>query len=274
MLKYVCWFILEIFEGDIVMSPLLRRAVLNKYSKRSALVEADHKWPGGIVPYELDSSLPNIILSSIGRAMREYHKFTCIRFVRRTNQKDFVLFRSKRHVCSSSVGRIGGQQNITLGPGCYRLGTELHEMMHALGVVHEQSRPDRDNHVNVIMNNVDPKYLHNFQKYEFNDITDLSVPYNFASIMHYRNSAFSKNGEETLVSIRFPSLRFGQRKMFSEGDIAQINRLYNCDTKEKKIEQVYRLSKKLGIEEDTEIIPNAFDVVGDSTLTDEYNFNF
>ena len=54
------------------------------------------------------------------------------------------------------MGRIGGQQNITLGPGCYRLGTELHEMMHALGVVHEQSRPDRDNHVTVIKENVDP----------------------------------------------------------------------------------------------------------------------
>ena len=59
MLKWLCWFISEIFEGDMVMSPLLRRAVLNKYSKRSALVEADHKWPGGIVPYELDSSLRN-----------------------------------------------------------------------------------------------------------------------------------------------------------------------------------------------------------------------
>ena len=53
------------------------------------------------------------------------------------------------------MGRQGGAQNITLGSGCSRLGTILHEMMHCLGIIHEQSRPDRDNHVIVVTENVD-----------------------------------------------------------------------------------------------------------------------
>ena len=69
--------------------------------------------------------------------------------------------------CSSSVGKSGGQQNITLGPGCFRLGTVLHEMMHALGIVHEQSRPDRDDHIEVLKENIEEskdKYLYKDSK--------------------------------------------------------------------------------------------------------------
>ena len=57
--------------------------------------------------------------------------------------------------CSSTVGRSGGAQNVTLGAGCRQLGTILHEMMHCLGIVHEQSRPDRDNHVIVLKENIE-----------------------------------------------------------------------------------------------------------------------
>ena len=58
-LRFVKNFLLlsELFEGDIVMNSRLRRAVLGSLSKRSALLGTGYKWPGGIVPYEVDSSL-------------------------------------------------------------------------------------------------------------------------------------------------------------------------------------------------------------------------
>jgi len=43
-----------------------------------------------------------------------------------------------------------------LGAGCWHAGTVIHEVMHALGFWHEQSRPDRDNHIRVDLNNVQP----------------------------------------------------------------------------------------------------------------------
>ena len=57
------------------------------------------------------------------------------------------------HRCWSYVGMIGGRQDISIAPGCTSL-IPVHEIFHALGRWHEQSRPDRDNFVTVNLNNV------------------------------------------------------------------------------------------------------------------------
>ena len=46
---------------------------------------------------------------------------------------------------SSDLGRAGdGKQIINLErPGCWRNGTIIHELIHAWGFWHEQTRPDR-----------------------------------------------------------------------------------------------------------------------------------
>lgn len=58
--------------------------------------------------------------------------------------------------CSSFLGRVGGEQVIYLGTGCYRKGIVIHEIFHALGRWHEHSRPDRDLSVTVHLDNVRP----------------------------------------------------------------------------------------------------------------------
>ena len=57
------------------------------------------------------------------------------------------------HRCWSYVGMIGGSQDISIAPGCNGL-IPVHEIFHALGRWHEQSRPDRDNFVTVNLSNV------------------------------------------------------------------------------------------------------------------------
>lgn len=70
------------------------------------------------------------------------------------------------HRCWSYVGRYGGPQILSLqppddkSPNC--LGTEgraLHELLHALGIFHEQSRADRDKFITVHLDNVIPRKI-------------------------------------------------------------------------------------------------------------------
>lgn len=60
--------------------------------------------------------------------------------------------------CWSAVGRSywldGVGQELSLGSGCDNVGTAIHEIMHALGFWHEQSRPDRNQYVEVLWENI------------------------------------------------------------------------------------------------------------------------
>lgn len=59
-------------------------------------------------------------------------------------------------------------------------------MGHAIGLVHEQSRVDRDDYVKINSQNIWPGRAGNFQKYSTTQIDNRSVTYDFTSVMHYK----------------------------------------------------------------------------------------
>ena len=164
---------------------------------------------------------------------------TCLQFVPRKNyHSDYIYFQYPESGCNSYVGRKGGEQIINLGGSyCWKHGVILHEILHAMGFWHEQSRPDRDNFVRIIFSNIESDGLHNFMKRRDHEIESFGSLYDYGSIMHYSERAFLKTPCQNCKTIEVTNgiLYFlqgspilGQRNDLSTSDIQQINRLYSC----------------------------------------------
>lgn len=115
---------------------------------------------------------------------------------------------------------------------CDNKGMIIHEICHALGFWHEQSRPDRNRFVRILWENIIPTKRINFVKRGGTEINSLSVSYDLGSIMHFDLHAFSRNGKPTMVVLnRNYTGRIGQRNGLSERDREQLNRMYSCPSK-------------------------------------------
>lgn len=214
-----------IFEGDIVLGSIADVQADeggNPVLFSIGVTGAQFRWPNGRIPFEIDPALPN--QQRVTDAIAHWHANTGIRFVARSGEADFVRF-VPGGGCSSNVGRRGGQQNITLGTNC-TTGNTIHEIGHTVGLWHEQSREDRNTFVNVVFANIDPSMQHNFNQ-QIADGDDLGA-YDFGSIMHYPATAFSINGQATIVPRQPlpPGVVMGQRNGLSQGDIEGVRMMY------------------------------------------------
>ncbi|CAH1408287.1 unnamed protein product [Nezara viridula] len=207
-------------EGDIIFP---------RPRARNGLKATSARWPGGRVPYVIGASFSSHDLSMIEAAIQEYHKRTCVRFVPRSSEMDYIVITSGPTGCWSSVGRIGGAQELNLqSPGCLvKKGTVMHEMMHALGFLHEQNRWERDQYVTVNFQNIQPGRESNFDKAKKSDTDSMGISYDYKSVMHYSANAFSSNGQPTIVP-KQPGIELGQRDNASKQDIQKIRRMYRC----------------------------------------------
>jgi len=200
------------------------------------------KWENGVVPYKFGSKskcypiIGCLSFTPFGRpekaiksAMKEWEEKTCIRFKPRENERDYIEFINEGFgKCYSFIGRVTGKQVLSLATGCGTHGIALHELGHALGLHHEQSRPDRDDYVTVNYDNIQKGTEINFKKYSFSQVNGLGQPYDYGSIMHYSEDAFGKWPWSTTITPKKKGVEIGQRKHLSTLDAATINKLYNC----------------------------------------------
>jgi hypothetical protein len=216
-----------LLEGDIVLDllePGRVREALGEIAPEGVIIPgAQFRWPNGIVPYEIDPALPN--QERVTNAMTHWTRNTRIRFVQRTAENqasfpDFVRF-VPGGGCSSHVGRRGGRQDITLAAGC-GFGAVVHEIGHAVGAWHEQSREDRDGFVRINWENIEAGRAHNFNQH-ITDGDDVG-PYDYHSIMHYPRWAFSANGRDTIEPL--VDVEIGQQDGLSPGDCQAVRTMY------------------------------------------------
>jgi hypothetical protein len=218
-----------LFQGDIGM-PGERNALL---------LHSPRKWPNGIVYYDwIGQNWTKDYLDMLSEAMRMIEKHTCIKFVKHTNQPNFINIVDGAGGCYSElVGMLGSRQILSLmkeneqGSTCWGLGTVMHELLHAVGLWHEQMRYDRDDYLEIHEENM--KYGTNvqFRKIGANISSTYDQPYNYRSIMHYDAWAFSGNDEPTMTPKK-PGVKnedVGRGEIWEyETDWEKIRRMYDC----------------------------------------------
>ncbi|XP_078107948.1 low choriolytic enzyme-like [Sander vitreus] len=180
------------------------------------------------VPYRISNQYSTRERETIVEGLRSFAESTCIRFTPLANgQEDFVDIQS-RGGCFSFVGRRGRGQVVSLmRQGCVFRQIIQHELLHALGFNHEQTRSDRDQHVRILLENVERGMEHNFRKIK---TRNLGTPYDYGSVMHYTRFAFSRNRQPTIVPIPDNNVAIGRATQMSPTDILRVNRLYECSS--------------------------------------------
>lgn len=206
-----------ITEGDIILgeaSKLLEKGVVT--------TRAGSRWHNAVIPYVIQAGHPKT--DRILAAIDHVNKKTVLTLVPRNGHPNYVEF-IQSSSCASYVGQIGGRQTIKVGNCSF--GSIVHEICHAAGLWHEQSRCDRDKYVTIHWENIQDDKKGNFNRHCTNAADILG--YNYGSVMHYPAKAFSKNGLNT-ISIKMPpgtpSTTIGQREKIGDSDIATIRRIY------------------------------------------------
>ncbi len=248
-----------IYDGDILLPGEFSQSSEKARTKGFAIrPKTTMIWPGGVVPYTFEPSVPTAYRAPIQAAIdfynsREVTAQTGVSFRPwQTGDSNYVSFRFQVHTwefANSVIGMSGGLQPIIFyGPQNFRAGsggawtrTALHDLGHALGLRHEHQRPDRDAYIEFFPQNAAvPEELGD----QIGAITQAGLqapsvltqgPYDFNSRMHYRTWDFSLRPNALPVFLKRGPGTIAQRTidnqlpsypLLSPGDIAALAFLY------------------------------------------------
>ncbi|EDW81478.2 uncharacterized protein Dwil_GK11006 [Drosophila willistoni] len=205
---------------------------------RNALQSPLQRWPGQRIYYRIANNFSEIEASNVRYAVSSFNDQTCLQFEEMTGNppagRRYVYFKKSKNMCGTRVGYQPlqfGSHDVQLTERCLSMpGVIQHETLHVLGLFHEQSRPDRNEYVEIDYDNIPRKYWSQFMAME--QTTTFNVPYDYQSVMHYSKNAFAKDPTKptirALIEGKPVERDMGQTRGPSEGDLAKIRIMYNC----------------------------------------------
>ncbi|CAL4058640.1 unnamed protein product, partial [Meganyctiphanes norvegica] len=204
-----------LFEGDIIINTPADMPVFDSAGPvRNAIVDDYKQWPHGVIPYLISSSYTSHERGTIAQAIQEFHTHTCIRYVPRTVEKDYIHI-LKQSGCTPKYQITQGQ---TMRVGNFHSGIPTHDQLYSI-----IRRRDLE------AAKLAKKWLKIIFYKTDNTNSTVSLKYDVGgSIMHYGPLAFAKDRSKPTISPHSTSITIGQRKGFSQTDIQKLKKLYNC----------------------------------------------
>ena len=158
-----------------------------------------NRWTSGTIPIAFDQSLDLAKRNAFLQACALWNK-AGISCVPRTTQANYIKVQQRfgdwckgsDWISCSWVGMIGGPQELNIAVNHWgSQGVIAHEFGHALGLIYEHMRSDRNRKIQVFMQNAVPK-----SESDLNPVGGRVLSaYDFKSIMHYQPCAFSRFGD-------------------------------------------------------------------------------
>ncbi|XP_055868375.1 balbiani ring protein 3-like [Biomphalaria glabrata] len=206
-----------------------------KLTKRKATRHERFRWTQATIPYEfVPGDFNSTEIDRIRAAMYAWSSKTCLTFrAARSSDVNKIKFKNG-YGCNSMVGMVGGTQIISLAAaGCRNDGMYLHELGHAIGLVHEHQLPERDEYIHINVDNVQPHMQDWYEKYSSEDVNNYGVPYEYSSVMHYGLNDFARDQHKQTIFVqdRTREHEVGEvwRKGLSFTDIKVVNLMYKCN---------------------------------------------
>jgi len=240
-------------------------------SERAGSFTADlWHWPDHIVYYRFENSVIKEDRKIIREAMEEIEEKTCMTF-RETKRRQFKILRIKtlktyncvycyylgllcphknggtvrtnpfctgNFDCPYYQGSVEMSLQFTL-PFCGRLSTRwkgliIHELLHVLGLIHTQARPDRNKYIKIHRDAIKKSSMDQYMPI-CHSCETYNLPYECDSIMHYGYMDFASIGRlfayfKPTMTSRHPTCKLtsdGGRKA-TKSDWAMANRAQGC----------------------------------------------
>ncbi|CAL8136602.1 unnamed protein product [Orchesella dallaii] len=211
------WKHLKIFSIFFVLSNLSKIPTSNGLAYRTNRA----KWPNGVVPHKLHTSLTLDDIAEVKKGFNEYHTKTCIKFVPwKEGDLDFISIEVDNSQCIlSSSCKVGGYQFVRIGGNCRNMGYVIFGLGHALCFTNENLRSDRDNYLEFKANCTTIPEL---------DATAKGVGmYDYSSIFHNSGCKTCRTGWPRNVTLKSCG-RSNDSQSLSALDVDGINAVYNC----------------------------------------------